>query len=58
MQSDISYLTMVAILVLTGLFFIHTFFSYYMPGNDHGSYEDPFNTWAMFMNSRNIQIAL
>ena len=31
---------------------------YYMPGDDHGSYEDPFNTWAMFMNSRNIQIAL
>mmetsp|Transcript_29262 Transcript_29262/g.58392 ORF Transcript_29262/g.58392 Transcript_29262/m.58392 type:complete len:474 (+) Transcript_29262:125-1546(+) len=31
--------------------------AYYLPGEDHGSYEDPFNTWAMFMNSRNIQIA-
>jgi len=28
-----------------------------VPGNDHGSYEDPFNTWAMFVNSRNIQLA-
>ena len=32
-------------------------YRYYMPGDDHGSYEDPFNTWAMLMNSRNIQIA-
>ncbi|KAL9185690.1 hypothetical protein ACHAXT_003467 [Thalassiosira profunda] len=30
---------------------------YYLPGDDHGSYEDPFNTWAMLMNSRNIQVA-
>mmetsp|Transcript_13314 Transcript_13314/g.21456 ORF Transcript_13314/g.21456 Transcript_13314/m.21456 type:complete len:218 (+) Transcript_13314:1-654(+) len=30
---------------------------YYIPGDDHGSYEDPFNTFAMFMNSKNIQIA-
>lgn len=30
---------------------------YFLPGSDHGSYEDPFNTWAMLMNSRNIQIA-
>jgi drug/metabolite transporter (DMT)-like permease len=30
---------------------------YFMPGDDHGSYEDPFNTWAMLMNSRNIQVA-
>jgi hypothetical protein len=29
---------------------------YYLPGDDHGSYEDPFNTLAMFMNSKNIQI--
>lgn len=28
-----------------------------MPGDDHGSYEDPFNTWAILMNSRNIQWA-
>lgn len=33
-------------------------FRYYMPGDDHGSYENPFNTWAMLMNSRNIQFAL
>jgi len=31
--------------------------AYYMPGDDHGSYEDPFNTWAMIVNSRNIQLA-
>ena len=31
--------------------------AYYTPGSDHGSYEDPFNTWAMLMHSRNIQIA-
>eukprot|EP00573_Skeletonema_grethae_P002975 CAMPEP_0201687188 /NCGR_PEP_ID=MMETSP0578-20130828/1351_1 /ASSEMBLY_ACC=CAM_ASM_000663 /TAXON_ID=267565 /ORGANISM="Skeletonema grethea, Strain CCMP 1804" /LENGTH=471 /DNA_ID=CAMNT_0048171321 /DNA_START=110 /DNA_END=1525 /DNA_ORIENTATION=- len=30
---------------------------YYFPGSDHGSYEDPFNTWEMFTHSRNIQIA-
>jgi drug/metabolite transporter (DMT)-like permease len=30
---------------------------YYIPGSDHGSYEDPFNTWAMFVQSPNIQIA-
>jgi multidrug transporter EmrE-like cation transporter len=30
---------------------------YYLPGSDHGSYEDPFNTWAMFKHSRNIQVA-
>jgi drug/metabolite transporter (DMT)-like permease len=30
---------------------------YYIPGNDHGSYEDPFNTWDMFMNSSHIQLA-
>jgi drug/metabolite transporter (DMT)-like permease len=31
--------------------------AYYLPGDDHGSYEDPFNTYAMFMNSPNIQWA-
>jgi hypothetical protein len=31
--------------------------AYYLPGTDHGSYEDPFNTYAMFMNSKNIQFA-
>lgn len=31
--------------------------AYMMPGDDHGSYEDPFNTWAMFLNSKNIQVA-
>jgi hypothetical protein len=30
---------------------------YYLPGADHGSYEDPFNTWNMFVYSRNIQVA-
>lgn len=33
------------------------FTRYYMPGDDHGSYEDPFNTWAMLMNSKNLQWA-
>lgn len=31
--------------------------AYFLPGDDHGSYEDPFNTWAMFMNTSTIQIA-
>jgi hypothetical protein len=30
---------------------------YYLPGDDHGSYEDPFNTLAMFMNSSTIQVS-
>jgi len=30
---------------------------YYLPGDDHGSYEDPFNTWYMIKNSTTIQIA-
>mmetsp|Transcript_28495 Transcript_28495/g.60127 ORF Transcript_28495/g.60127 Transcript_28495/m.60127 type:complete len:489 (-) Transcript_28495:137-1603(-) len=30
---------------------------YFMPGDDHGSYEDPFNTWNMLVNSKNIQFA-
>lgn len=30
---------------------------YYLPGDDHGSYEDPFNTIHMFMNSSTIQNA-
>ena len=30
---------------------------YYLPGDDHGSYEDPFNTWEMFKNSHTIQTA-
>lgn len=30
---------------------------YYLPGTDHGSYEDPFNTWYMLMHSRTIQAA-
>jgi drug/metabolite transporter (DMT)-like permease len=29
--------------------------AYYSPGDDHGSYEDPFNTWCMFWNSATIQ---
>ena len=31
--------------------------AYYMPGNDHGSYEDPFNTYEMIMNSSTIKWA-
>ena len=31
--------------------------AYYLPGNDHGSYEDPFNTIAMLYNSQTIQYA-
>ncbi|KAG7354693.1 solute carrier family 35 related protein [Nitzschia inconspicua] len=30
---------------------------YLLPGDDHGSYEDPFNTWFMFKNEPHIQIA-
>jgi len=30
---------------------------YVLPGSDHGSFEDPFNTYEMFMNSSTIQHA-
>lgn len=30
---------------------------YLMPGNDHGSYEDPFNTWYMFTHNASVQWA-
>lgn len=30
---------------------------YFTPGDDHGSYEDPFNTWYMITHSTTIQIA-
>lgn len=30
---------------------------YYLPGDDHGSYEDPWNTWYMIANNTTIQIA-
>ena len=30
---------------------------YFLPGDDHGSYEDPFNTWYMIVHSNTIQIA-
>lgn len=31
--------------------------AYILPGNDHGSYEDPINTLTMFANSSTIQYA-
>lgn len=31
--------------------------AYFLPGSDHGSYEDPFNTYAMVMNTPTIQWA-
>jgi hypothetical protein len=31
--------------------------AYYLPGDDHGSYEDPWNTMHMFANSSTIQWA-
>jgi hypothetical protein len=31
--------------------------AYYLPGDDHGSYEDPFNTWHMVTHSSTIQWA-
>lgn len=31
--------------------------AYYLPGDDHGSYEDPFNTWYMFKHSSTIQFS-
>jgi drug/metabolite transporter (DMT)-like permease len=30
---------------------------YLLPGSDHGSYEDPFNTWYMLMHSTTLQWA-
>jgi len=29
--------------------------AYFIPGGDHGSYEDPWNTWHMFVNTPIIQ---
>jgi len=29
--------------------------AYITPGSDHGSYENPWNTWIMIKNSRNLQ---
>jgi drug/metabolite transporter (DMT)-like permease len=29
--------------------------AYILPGDDHGSYEDPFNTWHMIINTPSIQ---
>ena len=29
--------------------------AYYLPGEDHGSYEDPYNTWSMILQNTNIQ---
>jgi drug/metabolite transporter (DMT)-like permease len=31
--------------------------AYFLPGHDHGHYEDPFNTYHMIMNSSTIQYA-
>jgi len=31
--------------------------AYYIPGGDHGSYEDPFNTWHMLVHTPAIQEA-
>jgi hypothetical protein len=31
--------------------------AYYLPGDDHGSYEDVFNTWQMFLSSTTIQLS-
>lgn len=29
--------------------------AYYYPGEDHGSFENPYNTWAMISNSSSVQ---
>jgi len=31
--------------------------AYYLPGDDHGSYEDPFNTWYMIKHNTHIQLS-
>jgi hypothetical protein len=31
--------------------------AYFLPGDDHGSYEDVFNTWQMFLSSSTIQVS-
>jgi drug/metabolite transporter (DMT)-like permease len=31
--------------------------AYFLPGHDHGSFENPYNTFAMIMNSGTIQMA-
>lgn len=40
--------TLICLLVLYPL-------AYYLPGSDHGSIENPFNTWALICNSAAIQ---
>eukprot|EP01032_Pedospumella_encystans_P020944 gene20944-23780_t len=30
--------------------------AYYYPGEDHGSFENPFNTWVMLSNSLSVQL--
>lgn len=30
---------------------------YYLPGDDHGSYEDPFHTWDILKENKNIQMS-
>jgi hypothetical protein len=42
--------------VFFGLFVMFPI-GYLLPGDDHGSYEDPFNTWAMLMNTKSLQVA-
>ena len=32
--------------------------AYFLPGDDHGSYEDPFSTWNMIKQSTDIQISV
>ena len=46
----------VTISIITHLYLI--LLRYALPGNDHGSYENPFDTWDVLMNSRNLQLAL
>ena len=43
--------TLLSILVMYPL-------GYYLPGSDHGSYEDPFSALSIAIDSNDIQIAL
>jgi hypothetical protein len=62
--SDVSYgvryMTGIHVLltsVNTLIFLYSILFRYALPGNDQGSYENPFDSWSLLMNSKNLQLA-
>ena len=63
MKADVSVppLLLIGMIGLWGVFFsVFIMFpiGYALPGDDNGSYENLFNTWAILVHSRNIQMVL